>query len=207
MKLNELNHDQLSELKQRYLMDHESDRDGCTSFEELANADELVTMEQLTAEYGCTEFVPDDFCCTTDPESPTYQPTGTTTDYTQAESILRDLFIEFDDDYYLVRSALRSLNTNGELSDDEYNHLINEYVCPDPDEPTNPTPDQPKAEPTDEELALWYNKLDLEQLEWIYTDHFKEANDFIDWCDDVWSKTPREERLRIYYSLTDDKAA
>lgn len=46
------------ELKQNYLT-----RDHDVSYGELADADELVTDQELEAEYGSTEFTKDDFFC------------------------------------------------------------------------------------------------------------------------------------------------
>lgn len=57
MSLDELNQDQLIELKQAYLMEHQES----VSWGELAAADELVSMEELQEDYGHIDFVEEDF--------------------------------------------------------------------------------------------------------------------------------------------------
>lgn len=57
MRLEELNAEQKKELKQDVL----NNRLGNPSYGELANAEELVTDEELEAAYGGTEFTEDDF--------------------------------------------------------------------------------------------------------------------------------------------------
>lgn len=61
MTLSELTADQKIQLKQRILVDRNEDRGEGTSYGELADADELVSDEDLEAWYGGTEFSPDDF--------------------------------------------------------------------------------------------------------------------------------------------------
>ena len=61
MKLKDLNDDQRLQLKQRILTDRMDAKGGSPSYGELADADTLVTDEELEAEFGDTEFVPDDF--------------------------------------------------------------------------------------------------------------------------------------------------
>ena len=61
MKLKDLNDDQRLQLKQRILTDRMDAKGESPSYGELADADTLVTDEELEAEYGDTEFVPDDF--------------------------------------------------------------------------------------------------------------------------------------------------
>lgn len=61
MKLNELNHDQRLELKQSMLVDRMDARGESPSWSELADADEIVSDEDLEREYGATEFSEDDF--------------------------------------------------------------------------------------------------------------------------------------------------
>lgn len=69
MKITELNADQLKEVKQRYLCEIADTRImESPSYGELANADELVTDEEVFEYYEGTEFVPEDFLC-----SPEYQ--------------------------------------------------------------------------------------------------------------------------------------
>ena len=61
MKLKDLNDDQRLQLKQRILTDRMDAKGESPSYGELADADTLVTDEELEAEYGDTEFVSDDF--------------------------------------------------------------------------------------------------------------------------------------------------
>ena len=63
MTLDELSAEQKLELKRRILEDRNEHLGEGTSYGELANADELVDDEVLEAEYGGTEFSPDDFSC------------------------------------------------------------------------------------------------------------------------------------------------
>lgn len=63
MTFDELSEEQKLELKQRILEDRNEHLGEGTSYGELANADELVDDEVLEAEYGGTEFSPDDFSC------------------------------------------------------------------------------------------------------------------------------------------------
>lgn len=58
MTLEQLTPEEKLELKQNYLT-----RDHDVSYGELADADELVTDQELEAEYGSTEFTKDDFFC------------------------------------------------------------------------------------------------------------------------------------------------
>ena len=61
MKLKELNDDQRLQLKQELLRRRLEEKGEGVSYDELDNADSLVSDEELEAEYGDTEFVPDDF--------------------------------------------------------------------------------------------------------------------------------------------------
>ena len=61
MKLKDLNDDQRLQLKQRILTDRMDAKGESPSYGELADADTLVTDEELEAEFSDTEFVPDDF--------------------------------------------------------------------------------------------------------------------------------------------------
>ena len=61
MKLKDLNDDQRLQLKQRILTDRMDAKGESPSYGELADVDTLVTDEELEAEFGDTEFVPDDF--------------------------------------------------------------------------------------------------------------------------------------------------
>ena len=61
MKLKELNGEQRLQLKQDILTRRMDEKGESPSWGELADADRLVTDEELEAEFGDTEFVPDDF--------------------------------------------------------------------------------------------------------------------------------------------------
>lgn len=61
--LNELNAEQITELKQSYLCNVKYKDEG-VSWGELTDADELVSMEELEEEYGHISFTDDDFFCT-----------------------------------------------------------------------------------------------------------------------------------------------
>ena len=65
MTFDELNEDQRLELKQRILTERNEQRGEGTSYGELADADDLVSDEDLKDWYGGTEFSPDDFVCST----------------------------------------------------------------------------------------------------------------------------------------------
>lgn len=59
MTLSELQPWQLEQLKQTYLVEH--NLPAGTSYAELAEANELVSFENLEKEYGDIDFVEDDF--------------------------------------------------------------------------------------------------------------------------------------------------
>lgn len=61
MTLKELNSDQRLQLKQDILMRRMDEKGESPSYGELADADRLVSDQELEAEFGNTEFVPDDF--------------------------------------------------------------------------------------------------------------------------------------------------
>lgn len=61
MKLKDLNDDQRLQLKQDLLSRRMDEKGESPSYGELADADTLVTDEELEAEFGDTEFGPDDF--------------------------------------------------------------------------------------------------------------------------------------------------
>ena len=61
MRVEDLNDDQLQELKQRYYAE-KTGRD--LSYDELVNIDRLVSWREIRDAYLGTEFVPDDFFCT-----------------------------------------------------------------------------------------------------------------------------------------------
>jgi len=61
--LHELSAEQISELKQSYLCNVKYEDQG-VSWGMLANADNIISMEELEEEYGSTCFTNDDFFCT-----------------------------------------------------------------------------------------------------------------------------------------------
>lgn len=63
MKLSDLTNEQRLELKQDIVKDRNEHIGEGTSYEDLANADELVDDEVLQEAYAGTEFTPDDFSC------------------------------------------------------------------------------------------------------------------------------------------------
>lgn len=64
MNVYELNAGQMHELKGSYIDEKNQERGVGTSYWELADADELVSDEEVFAEYGGVDFSPDDFGCT-----------------------------------------------------------------------------------------------------------------------------------------------
>lgn len=65
LTLSQLNPSQRAELCQNYLCFHDN-TEHFVSWEELAEADSLVSDEDLKREYGSTSFVPEDFSCATE---------------------------------------------------------------------------------------------------------------------------------------------
>ncbi len=61
MTLKELNSEQRLQLKQDILTRRMDEKGESPSYSELADADRLITDEELETEFGNTEFVPDDF--------------------------------------------------------------------------------------------------------------------------------------------------
>lgn len=61
MKLKDLNEEQRLLLKQDLLSRRMDEKGESPSYGELADADRLISDEELEAEFGDTEFVPDDF--------------------------------------------------------------------------------------------------------------------------------------------------
>ena len=61
MKLKELNSEQRLQLKQDILTRRMDEKGESPSYGELADADRLVSDQELEAEFGNTEFVPEDF--------------------------------------------------------------------------------------------------------------------------------------------------
>ena len=63
MTVYDLNRDQLTEVKQRMLMEQYDQLGETPSYGELADVDDLISDEEVYAEYAGTDFVPDDFFC------------------------------------------------------------------------------------------------------------------------------------------------
>lgn len=63
LSLSDLTPDQKSELKQRYLSDKYDEEGKTPSYGELADADNLVSDEDLENEFGGVSFTADDFAC------------------------------------------------------------------------------------------------------------------------------------------------
>lgn len=63
MTVQELNRDQLVELKQRMVSERNAKQNKGTSWAELAFADKQITDEEAFAEYKGTSFTDDDFSC------------------------------------------------------------------------------------------------------------------------------------------------
>lgn len=61
MSISELTQEQKTTVKQNLLMQRYDERGESPSWEELADADTLVTDEELEAEYGAVDFVEGDF--------------------------------------------------------------------------------------------------------------------------------------------------
>ena len=70
MTVYDLNRDQLTEVKQRMLMEQYDLRGETPSYGELADVDDLISDEEVYAEYAGTEFVPDDFFCSAGEDEP-----------------------------------------------------------------------------------------------------------------------------------------
>jgi hypothetical protein len=63
MYISELNRDQLTELKQSYLMQHNEEIGDGTSYDELARADSIISDEMIYEAYSGINFTEDDFSC------------------------------------------------------------------------------------------------------------------------------------------------
>lgn len=63
MHVSELNRDQLTELKQSYLMQHNEEMGEGTSYDELARADSIISDEMIYETYSGINFTEDDFSC------------------------------------------------------------------------------------------------------------------------------------------------
>lgn len=73
MNFTELNEDQRLELKQAVLTQRLEARGESPSYSELADADDLVSDEDLADWYGDTTFSPDDFTCSAGKDDPEYR--------------------------------------------------------------------------------------------------------------------------------------
>ena len=67
MTVRELSRDMLVELKQSYLSGKLDAVGQCISYDELADADELITDAEVFAEYQDFDFSEDDFWCSCNP--------------------------------------------------------------------------------------------------------------------------------------------
>ena len=64
MKVTELSRDELIELKQRYLMEKRDEaHEDEPSYGELASVDELISDDEVFAEFDYIDFEKDDFFC------------------------------------------------------------------------------------------------------------------------------------------------
>lgn len=61
MKVTELNREQLISLKERYLIDWYDSIDQCPSWDELADADNIIQDDLVFEYFEGIEFVPEDF--------------------------------------------------------------------------------------------------------------------------------------------------
>lgn len=74
MNVHELSREQLIELKQNYLIEIMDRRTGeSPSWGELAEANEIVSDEEVFEFYADTVFVPDDFSCSMEEELPWWE--------------------------------------------------------------------------------------------------------------------------------------
>ena len=62
MNVHELNAGQLEQLKQSLIEKRSEKRGEGTSYGELADANEIISDEEVFAEYEGTDFVEEDFC-------------------------------------------------------------------------------------------------------------------------------------------------
>lgn len=61
MHVSELNRNQLTELKQSYLMQHNEETGEGTSYDELARADSIISDKVIQEVYSGINFTEDDF--------------------------------------------------------------------------------------------------------------------------------------------------
>ena len=93
MRLKDLNSDQIMELKRNYVSKKMEEAGEWADMMDLMDADDNVTMDDLEAEYGGTDFAPEDFFCTAN------QPTGMPTDR-QAPQPTDNFIINFLKTFY-----------------------------------------------------------------------------------------------------------
>lgn len=63
MYISELSKDQLSELKQSYLIQHNEEMGEGTSYDELLRADSIISDDVIYEVYSGINFTEDDFSC------------------------------------------------------------------------------------------------------------------------------------------------
>lgn len=63
MHISELNREQLSQLKQSYLMQHNEEVGEGTSYDELLRADSIISDDVIHEAYSGINFTEDDFFC------------------------------------------------------------------------------------------------------------------------------------------------
>lgn len=63
MYISELNREQLTELKQSYLMQQNEENGEGTSYDELSRADSIISDEMIYEAYSGINFTEDDFYC------------------------------------------------------------------------------------------------------------------------------------------------
>nr|DAL63058.1 MAG TPA_asm: hypothetical protein [Caudoviricetes sp.] len=63
MYISELSKDQLSELKQSYLIQHNEEMGEGTSYDELLRADSIISDDVIYEAYSDINFTNDDFFC------------------------------------------------------------------------------------------------------------------------------------------------
>lgn len=108
MTVYDLNRDQLEQVKQRMLMERYDEHGETPSYYELADADNLISDEEVYEEYGGTEFVPEDFGFEEEEERfvLSIDCSGTRNDIA---SDLREIASQIENDYY---GGLAAYGTN-----------------------------------------------------------------------------------------------
>ena len=102
MTVYDLNRDQLTELKQRYLQEKLDEQGEEISYEELAFVDNYVSDNEIFAAYDHVDFVPDDFSCSVGEEEKerfSLEISGTGTRFELA-SDLREIANKIENDGY-----------------------------------------------------------------------------------------------------------